>query len=284
MNEFLASTYVESVQRLALGIEPIDAARRDRVAGPLDASFDGVPLPPARPLCPFGWSGFDLGNVLRRVDRHNSCLYVIVYRRGLTVPIDLRLVDRTRRFVPRRLRFPVASEQDVLQGEAVGAVVPASRRIRRPLLFPGAAYAISETATALRGRVLRGGVPMRWARVEARLPTGELMGRAHGDDRGEFLLVLGENPVNFGDLVSPLTVEVTAVAPDPVPTPSTPDLPGLDPLWDLPLEAAPQPGLPDTVSSGEDLPTSYTPGRRVTTAVALPLGKVSSDVPPFVIP
>ncbi|MGB7922043.1 MAG: hypothetical protein WCF57_02235, partial [Pyrinomonadaceae bacterium] len=156
-------------------------------------------------------------------------------------------------------------------------------RLRRPALFPGAAYDISETATGLRGRVMRDGKPMRWARVEARLPGSKvLVGRAHGDDRGEFLLLLGTNASPLSDLENPLTIRVTVFGPTVAPVPATPDLPGLDPLWDLPLEIAAAPGAPDPVSAGETMPANYEPKPLNGTDVDFILGKLRSGIADFI--
>ena len=169
MNQFLTNQFVENVQRLALGLEPIDSERRGRIAHPIKVTFNTAAL------------GFPRRSVLR----HDSCLYTLLYEPGTTDRVDLRFVDSARRFVPRFLRVPILTA-------AVAESRLYTHRVRRPMLFPGAAYDISATVTGLRGRVVRA-VPnkeviVRWARVEARLPhSGVLVGRAHGDDRGEFL-------------------------------------------------------------------------------------------------
>jgi hypothetical protein len=258
----LASRYDATVHRLALGIEPIDAARRLRVAHALEISLESVIGRPAVP-------------------RHATGLHALLYADDTSTPLDVRIDDPTRRFVPRRLRVPIATRAQVLAAEGAGTPVAAANRERRPFLYPGAAYDLAGTATALRGSVVRGGKPMRWARVEARV-GGRLIGRAHGDDRGEFLLVLGVDTTNLGDVVSPVDVTVTVVGPAPAPAPPVP--PSLDPLWDLPLEALPAAGAPDPVSVGEQPPAAYDPGSSVSRTVALPPGRLTSAQPPFVIP
>ena len=179
MNEFLPSRFVESVKRLALGLEPIDAALRLRPSYPIDVTFDVAPLGLPRPA----------------IDHHRTGLHVLLYSAALTSPVDLRLVDHARRYVPRRLRIPILTK-------AAADAAPAARRVRRPVMFPGAAYDVAD-ATGVRGRVVRGGQAMRWARVVARLPgAGPVVGRAHGDDRGEFLLLIGAEAGPVGDLES----------------------------------------------------------------------------------
>jgi hypothetical protein len=259
MNEFLDNRFAENVQRLALGLEPVDSERRMRIAHPIKITLDGIPPGPMRP----------------HIERHRSCLHALRFQAGVTNRVNLRLFDSARRFVPRRLSVPLLTQP---QAEAVDF----TNRVRRPVLFPGAAYDVSDMATGLRGRVTRNGKVMRWARVEARLPvSGVMVGRAHGDDRGEFLLLIGSGAIPVGALVNPLPISVRVFGPAAIPVPATPDLPSLDPLWDLPLEMPPAPGAADPVSSGEELPGNYTVS--VTRTVNFVLGRLRSQEPDFVI-
>lgn len=235
MNEFLPTRFSETVTRLAIGIEPIDAALRLRVPRPLEVTFDSSPFKLPRPP----------------INHHRTGLHVLVYDPRLRAPVDLRFNDPERRYVARRLRFPLLTE-------ALAKASPPSHRVRRPALFPGSAYDVSD-ATGIRGSVQRAGSPMRWARVEARLPTsGTLVGRAHGDDRGEFLLLIGPEAAPPGDLPSTIPVEIRVFGPAVAPVAATPEIPSIDPLWDLPLEEASAPGTPDPASSGEIQPADYT--------------------------
>jgi hypothetical protein len=270
MNKFLPSRFVEHSERLALGLEPLDAGRLTRIAPPIQITFDTAPLGLPRPP----------------VERHDSCLYALRYTPTLVGPVDLRFFDSRqllyrperdrRRFVPRRLRIPLLP--------AAGAdAQPYTHRVRRPLLFPGAAYEVSATVTGLRGRVEHNSLPVRWTRVEAKLPgNGVIVGRAQGDDRGEFLLLIQANASPVGDLLNPLPIDVTIFAPTTAPVPGSPDLPQRDPLWDLPLEETPAPGATDTVSTGEALPPGYS--AKVTRPVEVILGKLRSDIAVFAIP
>jgi hypothetical protein len=251
MNQLLDNRYAENFQRLALGLEPVDAMRLRRVGTPLTIKVEQPPKASAKPP----------------VQRHASCLHALLYYPALLDSVDIRIFEdyepfeppllvsqqlSPRRFVPRRFRIP-------LRTAATVDTFPYTDRVRRPFVFPGAAYDLDSCATGLRGRVLRGGKPMRWARVVAALPSsGQVVGRAHGDDRGEFLLLIGSSAIPVGDLASPITLSVTVFGPVTIPSPATPDLPSLDPLWDLPIEAPQAPGAPDTVSTGETLPAGYT--------------------------
>ena len=290
MNAFVESRYSEKLTRVALGLEPLDSERRMRVAHPIVVTFDAAPPGRARPP----------------VERHDSCLYVLRYfessedrvemniseasgkygtrRVGFPIlpssTVALRFDDPARRFVPRRLSFPLLTA-----AVADAAPFTPGLRIRRPALFPGAAYDVSGSATGLRGRVLRGGEPVRWARIEATIPgTAVVVGRAHGDDRGEFLLLLAPNASPLGDLEDDkLEIRVTAFARTPAPVPADPTVPELDPLWDLPLEVAAPPGQPDPVSAGEVLPPTYASTPTSTGIVEFVLGKLQSGIDPFVI-
>lgn len=298
MNAFLPDVYAEGLHRLVLGLEPVDAARRSLIAHPVEVVLDGIPVPPPPGRRKPGWAAFDvryvpprLRDALPRIERHPSCRHALLYRPTSKDHVDVRLVDPERRFVPRRLRLPIVKKNDDPDK------FPYTDRVRRPALFPGAAYDVSETATGLRGRVLRSvkpAVPLRWARIEARLPNGLTIGRAHGDDRGEFLLLLGllaaVGAPPAGDLASPVKVRLTVFGQDPAPVPPSVDVPIRDPLWDLPVEEAPAPGALDDVAPGERPPINYVskPNNNPAldfTEVDFVLGKVISErdgIGPFV--
>jgi len=267
VNEFLANDWIERVDRLALGLEPIDAGCRTRIAHPIQVTFDEE----AR------------GVVRSKVDRHDSCLHALLYRQpGVTEEkrVRLRFVERDRRFVPRLISFPILK---VTTAQARDY----RNRVRRPVLFPGAAYDITCGTTGIRGRVERNGKPMRWARVRAKLDgTITAVGYAHGDDRGEFLLLISSGASMVGDLVSPLAIRVDVFGPavPPVANPAT--LPLMDPLWDLPEEAAQELDTTDPeddpISAGESAPANYTATTGRT--IDVPLGRIHSETAAFTIP
>jgi hypothetical protein len=275
MNEFLPQNWVERVERLALGLEPVDAARGTRMAQPFDIVFDeaaqGLPRP--------------------RIRRHNSCLFILLYESdlpALPTRVKLRFLERARdlrlgpsdfarRFVPRLISFP-------LKAVAAAEQQKISDRIRRPWLFPGAAYEVCVTATGLRGRVSRNGQPARWARIVAtQRGNGTVVGRAHGDDRGEFLLLISPEGSGIGDLPASLALTINVMCRAVAPAQSTQ---APDPFWDLPEEVAldPLPGNPfiDPVAKGDTLPASFTPP--TSTDIDLPLGRITSRSAVFVIP
>jgi len=265
MNEFLPSRYVEIIHRLALGIEPIDAQCRRRLSYAIQLKYDVEQLGLPRP----------------EIDRHISNLFSLRYRPGVTTPVDIRAFDLSenrydpkydrRRMVPRRLRIPILSLTDVENQESIDRQ-QFRRRIRRPVFFPGAAYNFSFTSTGLRGRVLRNNKPMRWARVVARLAGQALVvGRAHGDDRGEFFLLINANAVTGSSFPDPFTLDVAVSGPTVVPVPNPPNQADLDPLWDLPLETLSAPGAADPVAAGETLPATY--GATTTQTITFTLGR-----------
>jgi hypothetical protein len=275
MNEFLPSHFVEIVHRLALGVEPMDAQSGGRLGYQLQAIYDsqqtGLPRPP--------------------IERHTSNLFSLRYQPGVTTQLDLLFFDSAkrlyrsehdrRRIVPRRLRIPILTLADVEHAEQADKK-GFGRRIRRPAFFPGAAYDFSATSTGMRGRVVRNNAPMRWARVVATLAgTSVVAGHAHGDDRGEFLLLIKANVTTGSALPKPLEIEVSVFGPAAAPTPATPDLPLLDPLWDLPFETLADPGDDDPVATGEELPAGYT--ANVSRIVQFPLGKCLCEEQEFVI-
>jgi hypothetical protein len=273
---------------LAIGFEPLDALRGGRVGTPLRFEIEGpLPLHPADEKATYR-RAIGRGPLRPVIGRHDSCLFALLYhqtqpysqppQQPMPTPdvVNLRIYDHRRRFVPRRFALPVpplVSETNP----------PIAQRVRRPWLFPGAACDLSARSTGIRARVTRMGEPLRWARIEARLEGGgmPLVGRAHGDDRGEFLLVLDPAAAPATELVDPLPVRVTAFAPASALVPMPADLPSLDFLWDLPLEVLPAPGAPDPVSTGAQLPAGYVETPSSSRLVPFRLGRLIS-VPDFV--
>lgn len=264
MNQFAPLRFVENVKRLALGLEPIDAGRGGRIPHPVQVvppgKLTGLPAP--------------------QVDSHDSCLHALLYQPGVAGTIDLRVGDRERRYVPRQIRYPILT---IAEAEALNY----RNRVRRPVLFPGAAYDAVSLSTGLRGRVTRaGGSVVRWSRVEARRNGGDtIIARAHGDDRGEFLLLLPPEASQGPDLVDPLSIRIDVFGPAAAPVPRSPGLPELDPFWDLPTEIAasldPNNPSADLISAGTTLPPGYS--ATVSRVVAIPLGTVLSVTEPFQI-
>ena len=269
MNEFLPRQFIERIERLLLGIEPIDALRGGRVAHPIDLVLDGVPYQPSDRSRHDVFGLPDPIGLLRKIPRHNSCRHALLYTPGAKSPITIRMYDRLRRFVPRRISYPIPAD--------INTASPPSR-MRRPALFPGAAYDVSDRATGMRGRVTwnkstTNEVPARWTRVEASI-GGQVVGRAHGDDRGEFLLMLQSEAGGLGDLPSPLVAQVTVFGPS-----APASIPSDDPLGDLPLEALA--ADPDDVSSGTKLPPGYAATAQSSRPVTFQVGELVASEEKF---
>lgn len=273
--------------RLAFGIEPRDALRDARITSPLlalrEAPFEpGVEeeLRRVRRTVP---------ERLHAVRRTESCRFVLldseVSHHAARPWVDLLLVEgrgagAPRRYVPRRIRIPFG-DPAFPDAEAIEV------RVRRPALFPGADYDIHESATALRGRVVEGLVAVRWARIEALLPVGgacpastesNVIAVAHGDERGEFLLVLPPAAAPAGRSVTTSVCVRVWAPPRPV------DAAGrasIDPYWDLPLETLSHTPEGERIAAGVLKPATYT--RSTVRNVTLRLGRTTSGQPPFII-
>jgi hypothetical protein len=275
MNETLAQVWVEHITRLRLGIEVADALGRPGPIAGLGVFSENVPRPhpvpkSARTASPSGDADDDIG--LPGVRQNPSGRFAISFTTRDAAGqgrLDVRVIDPSRRYAPRRLSIPVPSLADVLAADKAhdaDPTVPLAPRGSRPLLFPGADYGTHAGATIIKGRATwgAGGPPVQWARIEATVNGGSQAGpwRAHGDDRGEFLLVIGS--LTLTQAVQPsLTVDVDVVVhARPVPPPGTPvDSPAQsrdDPLWQLPIERVTALDPSDPVAAGEILPPGYT--------------------------
>jgi hypothetical protein len=275
MNEILGPAWDERITRLRLGIELLDALGRPGPVARLGVFSENVPRPhpipgPSRTTSPSGEADDAIG--LPGVRQNPSGRFSVAFTpRDVAgqARLDVRIVDPARRYVPRRLSVPVPALADVLaadQGHAVDPALPLAPRGCQPALFPGASYGTHAGATIIRGQVTwgPGGPPVQWARVEATAdgvgPSGRW--RAHGDDRGEFLLFIG--PLSLIQAQQPsleVDVDITVRA-RPVPPPGTPaDSPAQsrsDPLWLLPVERIAALDPADPVAAGEVLPPGYT--------------------------
>ena len=276
MNTVLPERFSESVQRLALGVEPIDAAREQPLLSPVMLTHDDAPhRSSGHPRPPF----------LRHASNRQTLLYDTYYAAAPRT-LTLRLFDSAealysvdadrRRFVPRRLRITLPTLADA------GWAPPAARGCR-PWLMPAAAYPLSDAVTGMRAHVLHAATalkrlrPARWAWVWATVPATQpllasstVVARAACDERGEFLLIVRPHPAALGPGPN-LSVRLRVfAAPETDPVPAS--LPGLDPLWDAPVETPASLDDTDPVLRAEALPTGYVPvAERV---VDLPLGRL----------
>ncbi len=283
-NILVPDRYDERIVRLALGVEPLDAITGARVATGLRVLLEDAPAPL------HAWRtwrpGETLDDVLPPLDRHPTGRFGRIYdRRFVGGSVVFRLIEPAagrrpvRHVVPRRCAVDLADEATVAAADAgPTGPHPLWRRVFPLGLFPGAAADLPALATVARGRVLSGGEPVRWARVRAVDATGDVVGWAHGDDRGEFVLVVGHPATAVVVPDDPLEVElfVGATLPPPAPDPLDPLRAVVDPLWDLPVEPllpTPTPATSDRLAGRVLLPGQTTSGPF---PVALPLGRQST--------
>ncbi|GIF18196.1 hypothetical protein BJ973_008841 [Actinoplanes tereljensis] len=191
---------VTILHRLALGVEPFDTLTGRRIGSaeliverekdygrrPLDPY---EPVPPGLPLEP------SLGGRFR-----------LRYGPQVVSPVRIRLWDRRRRFAPRRFEIPLWTLKEITDLERTGTDLPVFSRVFRPWLMPGVAAPIPPAATAARGRIVRAGRPVPWARIVAS-EAGQPDVHASADERGEFLLVVaGPRRIAVGRLDLDLVV------------------------------------------------------------------------------
>jgi hypothetical protein len=298
MNLLLESRFIEHFNRLVLGVQPTDALRAQRLAHRVDVAVEPKPwVDPLtsdqqRYLRALMDARVPLSDTWSRATRHSSARYVLTFETDYGTQVDLRVLDPSERVVPRRLRVPLAA-LSAIETIAVADTPPVAQRSRFPVFYPGAAYDVSERATGLRGRVVvsDGGappslVPVRWPRVVARLAGGPAIAWAHGDQHGEFLLVLPPEsiPAPAVQLPQTLQLDVTASGRKGLPAAPPPVLVrDADPYWDLPLEALGAPTVDpatDLVSLGQAIPADY--NGSVTQSVTFSYSRIiSTGVSPF---
>lgn len=289
---------VQVLHRLALGVEPIDAFTRGPIGLGVRVGRE-VAGGPRR----FRAGSGPLDPLARRVDAaletNGTARFKLRHGAGLeqAQSVVVRLHDPWRRYVSRRFDLPIwtfaevtASEEQPFDGPAPhGPFIPAASRLLRPWLLPGSAYAAPRGTTGLRGRLARDGQPVPWPRVEALGPGDVIVGRAHGDERGEFLVFVTETET----LVPPLsTLDIRLVLYGPPPAAagdgSGPGaLPADDPLAGLPLEpvtrsqSPPVPGdLDNPLLRGQTVPATYL-RQSLQQPLEIEIGRVRAISQPF---
>jgi hypothetical protein len=100
-NLVLSQRYAEVVHRLALGIEPVDAAMGQRLARPVQVVLDGVPPSTSTG----GGIGLDRATSgLTPLGANSSGRFLVFHRKAPLTAFAIRLSDPSRRFVPRGRR------------------------------------------------------------------------------------------------------------------------------------------------------------------------------------
>jgi hypothetical protein len=219
---------VTVLHRLALGVECLDSLLESLVLTSVRAGWQAGPRLLPRPIDP-SWPCLNLEGA-------EPARFKLRHQPSLTTALTVRIDDPSRRYVPRRVGITLWPPAAV--DEARNPLyIPVKSRLLRLWLWPGSAYALPRGTTVVRGRVMRDGEPVRWPRLTAIGPNGQVAGRAHGDDRGEFLLVIidvGQNPVQ-----SQVGLDVSVHAPK---FPTAPD--PADRCADLVIEDIPRSGVP----------------------------------------
>lgn len=296
----LPSRYVTRFQHLLLGIQPVDGVRGQPLTHaieiavePRNAWQDPLTDLQQRWLRAIADARTPMSDDWPRATRHNSGRHVVAYDTDSGPHIDIRGMDRFQRIVPRRLRIPLADLGTPESLEVLDALPP-GRRSRSPVFFPGANYDVAERSTGLRGRVVisDGGtparrIPVRWPRVEVRRTTGGgPVAWAHGNQHGEFLLILPPEAIAMPAVEIPRTLQltVTAFGRRSIPANAPPELVRkADPLWDIPLEEIGPPNIApnvDTTALGRAIPADYdgSDSQDITFTYSR---LISSGIPPF---
>lgn len=308
-NVVLASKWSERIWRLRLGIAPRDALGRPGPISGLGLHAEDVPGP--WPLPKASGGEIDVGVGLPGMPQSRSGRFAIRFGANTAndrLRIGVRIVDRERRYVPRRFSIPAPTFEAVDAADKANALdpsLPLVARAFRPVLYPGAAYGVGAGATAIRGRVLweSDSTPVAWPRVVARTAASitvvdddgnestiqPILGRAHGDDRGEFLLILGSIPtgLQLGLEDSTMSIDVSVrVNARPFPEPDvlveSPTESRDDPLWHLPVEWVSSLMPSDSVAEGTTTPSGYT--ATVTQVVTCRFGAPTRPAVTFFVP
>lgn len=229
----VAAGRVEVLHRLALAVELVDGVTRGPVwRGPAVGretarSVAAARRPPRRgrarpdPAIPF--------------DRRSDSCFLLRHESPVTGSFVIRVVDRTRTWVPRRFLLPLWTLAEVSAADRVppaGPFVPATARSLRPWLLPGFGYPLARGTTGLSARIVVAGQPARWARVEVFTTAGRV-GWGHADEHGQVLVVLTEQAAYPVLGTQGFQVAVRVHVRDPAAaSPVEPH----DPLADLPVE------------------------------------------------
>lgn len=249
------------LHRLALGVEPFDAMTGMRAEAGVRVAREVAPRRPRRRPA----SARDLLGARPVTDLEHSGAGRFKLRHGPGVRdrVRLRVDDPGRRWVPRRFDVELWTLAEV----SAGPFVPVAARTLQPRLLPGAAWRPARGATCLRGRVSWSGRPVRWPRLVATDGGTEIVGWAHGDEHGEFLLLVTGLGSAGPPIPTTLDLELTVQIPDPATAAAAEPR---NPLADLVVEP-----IARTLSQ----PAPGTPAHEVLIGRAAPAGYFVSTVP-----
>lgn len=271
---------VVTLRRLLLGVMPTDNLTLGDLSFPVRVEIEsGSGHVSSLAQGQYSHSQYPLTNQVQGFTRHSAGRYSLHYYPGATEQIIVRIYDLQRRYIPRRLEIPLVTLEQIETAEQNESVDYMQGRVKHPVMFPGAAYPTHGRMTGLRGRVVQGGEVVRWAFIELRsaADNSQILARARGDERGEFLMILP--PAAIPDVSLSETVNF-AIQVWAYPTPPIPDneqLPFRDPYWDLPLESVVDAQADDEVTLGNVIPGEYVASQGVET-VSFELARILTGV------
>ncbi len=281
MNTFLPSRYVERTLRGAVALQLWDGVRDARLPGTADVVIEREDA--ALPQWSLDQAIGEPDDVdaegryrfPKRPTRQRAVnLHAVLYPQPLPpgrpapppkVAFEVRVVDTRGQYIPRRLRLPIPAAPD--PDDAGQPLL----RIRRAALFPAAPYDLVSGSTGIRGRVTLANQPARWARVvvpaSSGVATDPPRAVAHGDEKGEFLLIVPASVIPTLSATSTFSLPLTIGVP-PALTPAGELAIKRDRISDVPLEtigpaqaiAGSSPARPalDRVAMGWTIPAAYT--------------------------
>ncbi|WP_127500920.1 hypothetical protein [Actinoplanes solisilvae] len=244
------------LHRLALGVEPFDAMTGARAGSAVRVGREVTTRPRRRRPA----SVLDLVTARPTLELEGSGngRFKLRHQPGVGDRVLLRVDDPGRRWVPRRFDVELWTSADA------GPAIPVAARTLQPRLLPGAAWNPPRGSTCVRGRVSWAGRPVRWPRLVATEGDANV-GWAHGDENGEFLLVVTGLGTAIGPLPDTLNLDLIVQIPDPA-APADPH----DPVADLVVEP---------IDRALSQPAPGTAAHEVLIGRAAPAGYFVSSVP-----
>ena len=273
----VAAGRVDVLHRLALAVKPRDAVTARPVTSGIRVGFETSRTLAARPRRRGDPTPLDPVLNFPAVPLDTGAAFVLRHGYRDRTRVTLRVDDPERRWVPRRFVIPLWTAAEVEATDAVpppaSGPIPAESRLLLPWLLPGPAYPVTPGATGVQLRIIRDGVPVRWARVEVFGTGGHRIAWAHGDEHGQALLILAGTGAIPPPAPATFDVAIRVHAPDPGAVDPR------DPLADLAVEPVTRSSAPPTAQDlDNDLLRGITPPsgyrRSPDVVVTLTVGKV----------
>jgi hypothetical protein len=267
------------LHRLALGVELVDAQTRRPIVTSVRVGQEVAPrMRPQAARFEDAWPclDFESNGTARFKLRHQigGQVRIKVNTDGSAPRITVRIDDDRRRFVPRRFRLPLWTRRELERADPTpgadptGPYVPLASRLLRPFIYPGVGYVLPRGITAIRCRVVStAGATVRWPRVFATGPGDVRVGAAHGDEHGQFLLIITSAGTTPQPVPTTFDVDLNIVARDPNTAPA-PD--SADRVADLVVENLNRSSVPPSAGDLDSL---------ILRGVSMPPGYVRSLAP-----